>query len=69
MVEKGAAKQILEKYKPEPQFCPNKNGSPIGFDSCFTAFLVLCGGMIFGGIFLVIEMLSKICGYDLSMLY
>ena len=70
MEEKGTAQQILKKYKSEPQVCPDKSGSPIGFDSCFIAFVLLSGGFIFGGILFAIEMLiSKIFGYDLSKLY
>ena len=70
MEEKGTSHQILKKYESESQVCPDKSGSPIGFDSCCIAFLLLCGGLIIGGILLATEILiSKIFRYDLSKLY
>ena len=68
--EKGTSRQILDKYKSEPQVCIDKSGSPLGFESCFTAFLILCGGGILGCVLFVIEMVfSKFIGFDLSKLY
>ena len=32
---------------------------PLGFDSCFTAFLVICAGGILGFILFFIEMISR----------
>ena len=46
MREKGALKQILNKYETNTQVCPDGSGKPLGFESCFTAFLVLLTGSI-----------------------
>ena len=43
MYEQGTIKKLYQKYKPPPQFCPDKGGRPINFDSCLTAFLSLSG--------------------------
>ena len=53
MREKGSLKQILEKYSAGPQICPDASGLPLGFDSCFTAFLILIGGFFIGFILLI----------------
>ena len=47
MREKGSLQQILNKYEIGTQFCPDESGKPLGFESCFTAFLALIAGMIF----------------------
>ena len=44
--EKGALKQILNKYETDAPVCPDGSGKPLGFESCFTAFLVLLTGSI-----------------------
>ena len=43
MKEKGALKQILEKYEGGKQVCPDMSGKAIGINSSFTAFLLLIG--------------------------
>ena len=48
MQEKGALKQIKEKYGSRSQVCPDYSGKPLGFDSCFTAFCALMTGMVIG---------------------
>ena len=50
--------QILEKYAPAPQFCPDLTGKALGFNSCMSAFFVLIGGATTGLILLVIELVS-----------
>ena len=44
MREKGVLKQILNKYETGTQVCPGESGKPLGFESCFTAFLALLSG-------------------------
>ena len=44
--EKGVLEQILIKYESGAQFCPDESGKPLGFESCFTAFLVLLLGKV-----------------------
>ena len=44
MKEKGSLKQILNKYETDTPVCPDGSGKPLGFESCFTAFLVLLSG-------------------------
>ncbi|XP_059081679.1 glutamate receptor ionotropic, kainate glr-3-like isoform X2 [Tigriopus californicus] len=48
MKERGATKQILEKYEAGKQVCPDYSGKPLGFGQCFTAFIALMGGMLLG---------------------
>ena len=62
MKEKGSLKQIQDKFAPPPQFCPDVTGQPLGFESCFTAFLILIGGLVIGLMLLAIELCSKISG-------
>ena len=45
MKEKGSLKQILNKYETDTPVCPDGSGKPLGFESCFTAFLVLLSGI------------------------
>ena len=67
--EKGTARQILSKYESGDQICPNYSGLPIGFDSCFTAFLALISGSAVGLILFFIEYLShEILGLKISIL-
>ena len=58
MKEKGLSEQILAKYDPGDQICPDSSGQPIGFDSCFTAFLALIGGLGLGLILFLIEFMA-----------
>ncbi len=64
MREKGALKQILNKYTAGPQICPDYSGKAIGFDNCFTAFAVLLGGLVLGFVLMIFEWLFKLCGFD-----
>ena len=59
MKEKGSIDQIIEKYAPAPQICPDLTGKALGFNSCISAFLVLIGGAAAGLILLAIEYVSK----------
>ena len=63
--EKGALKQILNKYESEEQDCLDMSGQPLGFDSCFTAFLALIGGLMIGIIMMILE---YVAGYRKSLL-
>ena len=59
MQEKGVSEQILSKYEPAAQICPDSSGLPLGFDSCFTAFLALLGGAFVGFAIFIIEVISR----------
>ena len=59
MREKGALKQIFNKYDRGGQVCPDMSGQPLGFESCFTAFVALIGGVAAGLVLLFIECFSK----------
>ena len=48
MKEKGALDQIMQKYESGAQNCPDMSGQPLGFNSCFVAFLALIGGVMIG---------------------
>ena len=62
MQEKGVMDQILEKNAPAPQICPALTGVALGFESCFTAFLVLISGAVLGIILLILELCAKTSG-------
>ena len=69
MHEKGTSRQILSKYEPGSQICPDSSGLPLGFDSCFTAFLTLLGGASVGLVLFIIEVISRaMCGDNISFL-
>ena len=58
MKESGALDQIMKKYESGGQNCPDMSGQPLGFDSCFLAFLALIGGSMVGLILMGLEYLS-----------
>ena len=64
MQEKGVSEQILSKYEPAAQICPDSSGLPLGFDFCFTAFLVLLGGAFVGLAIFIIEVISRVMCKD-----
>ena len=68
MREKGTLKKILNKYKAAPQVCPDSSGLPLGFESVFTAFLLLVGGIILGLILFCIECYSRMSGTHIPFL-
>ncbi len=43
-------KQIKERYRTEPQKCPEYSGKPLGFGQTFTAFGVLLCGLAAGAL-------------------
>ena len=59
MEEKGAMSQIRNKYESPTQVCPDKDGKPLGYESCFMAFLALLWGIGISLILLVVECFSK----------
>ena len=59
MREKGRLEKIMLDYEVADQVCPDLSGLPIGFDSCFTAFLVLLVGMAVGLISFCLECFSR----------
>ena len=59
MREKGTLEKIMLDYEVADQVCPDLSGLPIGFDSCFTAFLVLLVGMAVGLISFCLEFFSR----------
>jgi hypothetical protein len=59
MKEKGIFNQIVEKYQSPQQSCPNYSGTPIGFESCFTAFLVLLCGLGISLCIGIVELINK----------
>ena len=59
--------RILKKYQTAPQNCPDLNGSPIDFSSCFTAFCALFAGIAFSLFLILTECCRrklKICTID-----
>ena len=68
MQEKGSLDQILKKYAPAPQICPDMTGEALGFNSCITAFLVLMAGATTGLILLAIELVSRKTGWNWAWL-
>ena len=57
MKEKGMVKQIIGKYEPPPQVCPDYSGKSLGFGSVFAAFGVLFFGV---GIAMILFGLEKL---------
>ena len=55
MKEKGTFYKIANKYEPPPQICPDAGGLPLGFNSCFTAFLPFLCAITISLTILVIE--------------
>ena len=53
--EKGIWHSINERYKTKHQVCPDLNGKPIEYSSCFTAFLALLGGISISVLLIVME--------------
>jgi hypothetical protein len=66
MREKGILNQIFQKYESPQQICPNYSGKPIGFESCFTAFLVLLSGLGLSLSFGIVEMINGQVGAQKS---
>ena len=64
MRERGTIKRIMEKYEKAPQICPDLTGQPLGYESCFTAFLVLIIGVLFG-----LTIMSLEFGFQFSGLF
>ena len=59
MIEKGVINQISERYEASQQVCPDLNGSPLGFESCFAAYLILIIGTIMGFILMIFEIIAE----------
>ena len=53
--EKGIWHSINERYKTKHQVCPDLNGKPIEYSSCFTAFLALLGGISISVLLILME--------------
>ena len=62
MKEKGSLKQIQAKYDPQPQFCPDFSGKPLGVGAVFTAFGVLFFGLCVALILFCIEKIGHVLG-------
>ena len=61
MKETGALARISNRYDYEflPPDCGDAAGEPLGFNNCFTAFLVLIFGILVGILLFGIEVFSK----------
>lgn len=68
MREKGALHKIQQKYESKGQVCPDQSGKPLGFASCFTAFLALLFGLCIGLGLFFIECLSKWTKWNIPIL-
>ena len=62
MKEKGSLKQIQTKYDPQPQFCPDFSGKPLGVGAVFTAFGVLFFGICIALIIFCLEKILHVLG-------
>ena len=51
--ENGDFDITVQRYETQNQICPDYSGEPIKFGQCFTAFLVLMGGLICGFVLLM----------------
>ena len=68
MQEKGSMDQILEKYAPVPQICPDLTGEALGFNNCIFPFLIIVSGAATGLILLTMELVSKKTGSNWTWL-
>jgi hypothetical protein len=59
MRENGILQQILKQFATPRQICPDYSGKPLGFESCFTAFLVFLTGLGLSLCFGIVEMINK----------
>ena len=69
MREKGSMKQILEKYQPPEQVCPDYSGKPLGFGAVFTAFVILCLGAGIALILFSLEIIAETYGKQWNFLH
>ena len=53
--ERGILQRIIKKYTPQPRDCNTSSAKAIGYESCFSAFLPLLLGYLFGILILIIE--------------
>ena len=53
--ERGILQRIIKKYTPQPRDCSTSSAKAIGYESCFSAFLPLLFGYLFGILILIIE--------------
>ena len=53
--ENGVLKQILSKYQPQAQVCPDYSGKALGFNSTFTGFVPLFAGASLALLLLILE--------------
>ena len=67
MKEKGMVKQIIGKYEPPSQICPDYSGKSLGFSSCFAAFGVLFFGVGIAVILFGLEKLTQAFGMKWSI--
>ena len=59
MREKGTMGQILTKYEPKPQNCPDYSGKPLGISTCISAFIILAFGIGICVLLFFLEMLVR----------
>ena len=67
MKEKGMVKQIIGKYEPPPQICPDYSGKSLGVGSVFAAFGVLFFGAGISVILFCIEKFTQAFGMKWSI--
>ena len=51
--ENGAFHITQQRYEAQPQVCPDYSGQPVNIGQCFTAFILLIAGIVFGLLWLV----------------
>ena len=58
--ESGVISQITERYVSlEAPQCEETSGTALGFDNCFTAFVILMGGILLSFLFFLLEMADR----------
>ena len=57
--ESGALTRIFKDVEPAPQDCPKMEGTSLGFNNCFGAFLVMIVGVGTGILLLIAEAFVK----------
>ena len=62
----GFMSKIKTKYEIKPQRCPDFNGLPLTYANCGMAFIFMALGFTFGLMLLIMEIISKKYGYQLT---
>ncbi len=67
MRERGSMEKIKGNYATQAQVCPDTSGQALGFDSCFSAFLLLLTGLSISSVLMFLETCFGLFGIHSSV--